>query len=186
MRASDVNSFVAIDVETANSDWGSICQIGVVSVEQGEIVNEWQTLVDPGTPFTDRNIEIHGITAWDVESAPTFSGVYDVIRAKLAGQVVACHTMFDRRAVRAACDIYRLEDVDCLWLDTAQVVRHSWPQFRQRGYTLDNIANYLGIKFSHHDALEDARAAALVLLRAVEETGLTVRQWQDGQTPDRK
>ena len=186
MRASDVNSFVAIDVETANSDWGSICQIGVASVDKGEIVDEWQMLVDPGTPFADRNIEIHGITAWHVESAPTFSGIYDEVLTKLAGQIVACHTMFDRRAVRAACDIYRLEDLDCLWLDTAQVVRHSWPQFRQRGYTLDNITSYLGIKFSHHDALEDARAAALVLLRAVEETGLTVRQWQDGQTPDQK
>ena len=102
------NSFVAIDVETANSDCGFICQIGVVSVEQGEIVDEWQTLVDPGTPFTDRNIGIHGITVWDVESAPTFSGIYDVVLAKLAGQVVACHTMFDRRELRATCSIYRL------------------------------------------------------------------------------
>ena len=186
MTASNVNSFVAIDVETANSDWGSICQIGVVSVEQGEIVDEWQTLVDPGTPFMDRNIGIHGITAWDVELAPTFSGIYADVLAKLAGQVVACHTMFDRRALRAACGIYRVEEIDCLWLDTAHVARLTWKQFRQRGYTLDNVAKHLGIEFSHHDALEDARAAALVLLRAVEQTGLTVRQWQDGQLPDQK
>jgi len=186
VRASDVNSFVAIDVETANSDWGSICQIGVVSVDKGEIVDEWQTLVDPRTPFSDRNIGIHGITAWDVESAPTFSEIYDDVLSKLAGQVVACHTMFDRRALRVACGIYNLQEVDCLWLDTAQVVRRAWPQFRQRGYTLDNIANYLEIECLHHNALEDARAAAVVLLRAVEETGLTVRQWQDGQTPDEK
>ena len=94
--------------------------------------------------------------------------------------------MFDRRALRVACGIYNLQEVDCLWLDTAQVVRCAWPQFRQRGYTLDNIANYLGIECLHHNALEDARVAAVVLLRAVEEAGLTVRQWQDGQTPDEK
>ena len=47
MGVSRRNSFVAVDVETANSDRGSICQIGVVSVEQGQIVDEWQTLVDP-------------------------------------------------------------------------------------------------------------------------------------------
>ena len=180
------NSFVAIDVETANSDCGSICQIGVVSVEHGEIIDEWQTLVDPGTPFTDRNIGIHGITAWDVESAPTFSGIYDVVLAKLAGQVVACHTMFDRRALRAACGFHQLQDVDCVWLDTAHVARRSWHQFRQRGYTLDNLSNHLGIECLHHNALKDARTAALVLLRAIEETGITVRQWQDGQTPDQK
>ena len=107
MRASDVNSFVAIDVETANSDCGSICQIGVVSVDKGEIVDEWQTLVDPGTPFSDRNIRIDGITAWDVESAPTFSQIYDDVLSKLAGQVVACHTMHVRSA-RATGSVWYL------------------------------------------------------------------------------
>ena len=92
--------------------------------------------------------------------------------------------MFDRRALRTACGIYNLQEVDCLWLDTAQVVGRAWAQFRQRGYTLDNIANYLGIECLHHNALEDARAAAVVLLQAVEDTGLIVRQWPDGQTPD--
>jgi len=71
-------------------------------------------------------------------------------------------------------------------MDTAQVVRNAWDQFRQKGYKLDKIATYLGIEFSHHDALEDARTAALVLLRAVEETGLSVRQWQQGQIPNRR
>lgn len=185
MSVSRCNSFVAVDVETANSDRGSICQIGVVSVEQGQIVDEWQTLVDPGTPFSDRNVSIHGLTAWDVESAPAFSGIYDCLMSKMKGEIVACHTMFDRSALRAACSIYRLDEADCLWLDTAQVVRKAWNQFSQKDYKLDKIATYLGIEFSHHDALEDARTSALVLLRAVEETGLSVWQWQQGQTPNR-
>ena len=151
-------------METANSDRGSICQIGVVSVEQGQIVDEWQTLVGPGTPFCDRNVTIHGLTAWDVEFAPAFSGIYDCLMSRMTGKIVACHTMFDRSALRAACSICRLDEADCLWLDTAQVVRNAWDQFRQKGYKLDKIATYLGIEFSHHDALEDARTSALVLL----------------------
>ncbi len=173
-------------METANSDRGSICQIGVVSVEQGQIVDEWQTLVDPGTPFSDKNVSIHGLTAWDVEFAPAFSGIYDCLMSRMTGKIVACHTMFDRSALRAACSICRLDEADCLWLDTAQVVRNAWDQFCQKGYKLDKIATYLGIEFSHHDALEDARTSALVLLRAVEETGLSVWQWQQGQTPNRR
>jgi len=54
------------------------------------------------------------------------------------------------------------------------------------GYTVDNLSNHLGIEYLHHNALGDACTAALVLLRAVEETGLTVRQWQNGQAPDQK
>jgi len=141
-------------------------------------------LVDPGTPFSDRNVTIHGFTSWDVESAPAFNAIYDWM-SKISGEIVACYTMFDRSALRAACSIYRLDEADCLWLDTAQVVRKAWDQFSQKGYKLDKIATYLGIEFSHHDTLEDARTAALVLLRAVEETGLSVRQWQQGAIPNR-
>lgn len=39
------------------------------------------------------------------------------------------------------------------------------------------MAAHLGIEFRHHDALEDARAAGLILLRAIEETGFDVVQW---------
>ena len=40
-------TFNAIDVETANADRASICQIGIVHVRDGEIEDRWQTLVDP-------------------------------------------------------------------------------------------------------------------------------------------
>ena len=40
-------TFNAIDVETANADRASICQIGIVHVRDGEIEDRWQTLVNP-------------------------------------------------------------------------------------------------------------------------------------------
>src|SRR5690606_26816153 len=40
-----------------------------------------------------------------------------------------------------------------------------------------NVANELGISFRHHDALEDARAAGLVMVRAVQETGVALEDW---------
>ena len=39
--------FVAVDVETANADIASICQIGVVAFENGRVKESWQTLVNP-------------------------------------------------------------------------------------------------------------------------------------------
>ena len=57
-----MKSFVAIDVETANADISSICQIGLVRVQDGIVRNGWTTLVDPECDFHPGNIAIHGIT----------------------------------------------------------------------------------------------------------------------------
>ena len=56
-------------------------------------------------------------------------------------------------------------------------MRRAWPEFSQKGYGLANVTKHFGIKFQHHSAKEDARAAGEILLRAVETTGLTVEQW---------
>jgi DNA polymerase-3 subunit epsilon len=42
---------------------------------------------------------------------------------------------------------------------------------------LANVCEIIGYKFKHHDALEDAKAAAQVLLAAMEKTGLNIEAW---------
>ncbi|MAW80826.1 MAG: transposase, partial [Parvularcula sp.] len=64
--------FAAIDVETANANMASICQIGVARFSNGQIVDEWETLVDPQSYFDMMNVSIHGIEEQDVAGAPTF------------------------------------------------------------------------------------------------------------------
>ncbi len=51
-------TFVAIDVETANPDQASICQIGAVAVQDGEIADTLDVLVDPETYFDPWNVEM--------------------------------------------------------------------------------------------------------------------------------
>jgi len=171
------NPFVAVDVETANADMASICQLGVVTFENGTVVDSWGTLVNPQDYFDGVNVAIHGIDEHDVQSAPTFTDVATRLRHTFAGSVVASHMPFDRVAIAKACDKYDLSNIECTWLDTARVVRRAWPRFSRRGYGLANIASWLGIEFKHHDAEEDARAAGLVLMRAVTESGLGVDEW---------
>jgi DNA polymerase-3 subunit epsilon len=48
-------NFVAIDVETANADMASICQIGLAKVENGTLSEEWKTYVDPDDYFDGIN-----------------------------------------------------------------------------------------------------------------------------------
>ena len=53
--------FVALDVETANTDVGSICQIGLAAYEDGTLIREWVSLIDPEEKFSYFNIQVHGL-----------------------------------------------------------------------------------------------------------------------------
>ena len=173
-------TFNAIDVETANADRASICQIGIVHVRDGEIVDRWQTLVNPEDWFDPWNVGIHGIDEDDVRGSPTMPEVRDELRRRLRGSILVSHTSFDRVAFERAMTRYRLEQLQVTWLDSAKIVRRAWPEkYGQRGWGLKNVAWDLGISFRHHDALEDARAAAEIVLRACAETEIGIEEWLD-------
>ncbi|ENV5905533.1 exonuclease domain-containing protein [Vibrio parahaemolyticus] len=165
--------FVALDVETANPDMSSICQIGIVKYKDGKIVDEWITLVNPEDDFFFANIDVHGITEDDVEGAPTFPEIYEKLKSYLEGHIVAHHTHFDRVSICRAIDAYGLKHIDTKWLDTARLARRTWVEVSKRGYGLKNVAsNLIGFEFNHHNALEDAKACAKILLAASEKLGL--------------
>ena len=50
-----MNKFIVIDIETANPDLLSICQIGIVFFENGQVVTKWETLVNPQDYFDPIN-----------------------------------------------------------------------------------------------------------------------------------
>jgi DNA polymerase-3 subunit epsilon len=169
--------FVAIDVETANPDLASICQVGVVSFENGSVVGTWQQLVNPEDYFDPWNVSIHGITETTVKDAPTLPDLFTDLKELLDQQIVVCHTSFDRVALARVLDKYGLQKIDCTWLDSAKVVRRAWPQFASSGYGLANVTAVLGISFQHHVAQEDARAAGEIVLRAITDTDISIQEW---------
>jgi DNA polymerase-3 subunit epsilon len=169
--------FIAVDLETANPRMSSICQIGIVAFEDGKEVGAEVRYVDPCDYFDPYNVEVHGITEDDVRGAPRFSDLHEWLCRQTSGQIVACHTHFDRVALAQACGRHALEPLPCNWLDTAKVARRAWAEFSQAGYGLANLARHFGISFQHHDALHDARTAGLILLKAIEETGFNVAEW---------
>lgn len=169
--------FVAIDVETANPDMASICQVGIVACENGKLSDEWKTYVDPEDYFDGFNVSIHGIDESVVDGAPTFADLADTIRSRLDGKVVVCHTHFDRVAMCRAAQRYGLSAPDWTWLDSASVARRAWNECARRGYGLLNVCQIIGYQFKPHDALEDAKAAAQVLLAASEKCGFDIDAW---------
>jgi len=169
--------FLAVDVETANTNPSSICQIAVVRFEGGIAVRSWHSIVNPGEPFAALNVALHGINENMVANAPDFPQIIDTLAEMLTGNVVATHMPFDRIAVQSALAKYCIEPVQCSWLDTAVVARRAWPRFARRGYGLKSLAAWCGIDFRHHDAVEDAMAAGLIFTKAMADTGTSVETW---------
>ncbi len=100
------------------------------------------------------------------------------LRKRLRGSVVVSHSAFDRVAFERAMTRYGLEQLQVTWLDSAKIVRRAWPErFGRKGYGLNKVADALGIRFNHHDAVEDARAAAEIVLRACAETATDIEGW---------
>jgi DNA polymerase-3 subunit epsilon len=169
--------FVAVDVETANADLASICSIGVVVFRDNQIEETWYSLIDPEDEFDDVNVSIHGISESMVKGAPKFSQVFGHLQRIFEKQIVASHMPFDRIALGRVAEKYSLQSFDCMWLDTARVARRTWTQFAYSGYGLANLAAILGIEFTHHDALEDARVAGEILNKAINQTGIELFDW---------
>lgn len=169
--------FVALDVETANADISSICQIGIARFEDNRLVGEWCSLIDPEDYFDPTNIYIHRITEMDIEGAPKLNEVAQLIYEYLDGAVAVCHTPFDRAAIGRAFDKYEIRAPEPQWLDTARVARRAWDEVSWRGYGLADVCSLIGYEFEHHNAVEDAKASGRVLIAAMAKTGLSIEDW---------
>ncbi len=169
--------FIAIDVETANADMASICQIGIAKYKDGELIDQWSSLIDPEDYFDFINIDIHGISEDDVIEAPTFPEIVDELNRFLSNSISVSHTHFDRVSIERAFAKYSLIPIETTWLDSARVARRTWEECAWSGYGLANVCKIIGYEFKHHDALEDAKASGQVLIAAINKSGLDTNAW---------
>lgn len=169
--------FIAVDVETANPNDFSICQIGLAGVtKDGQIITTG-TLIDPEEEFDPAFESVHGITEDKVQGVPTFDEIYHVLRKQLQDRPLIQHSNFDQTALNMACHVYELPKIQADWFDSVKIARRAWPDFKgDGGHGLANLKAKLGLDFKHHDAEEDARAAAQVVLLAEEHTGKPYRK----------
>ena len=155
--------FVALDVETANADPKSICQIGVAVFKNGNLVETWDSLINPKAHFDFMNSAIHGITEDDIRSAPTIDQIKSKLDKIIGDNVVGIYSNFDKVALEK-----NFSQINYNWLDITRVVRRTWEQVAYSGYGLANVCRLNDIEIgNHHDALADAIAAGKVLICAL-------------------
>ena len=157
-------SFVAIDFETAMNH--HICSVGIVTVVDGEITDEFHALIQPPeNEYNYHTIQVHGITPFMTQNSPSFFAIYPEIKKRLKGNIVVAHNeSFDRGVIQKTMRDYGL-DYDELkltpkWECTMKI-------YRAKGYKpakLNSCCEVHGIPLKHHDALSDARACAKLYL----------------------
>lgn len=158
-------NFIAMDFETANYQKHSACSLALVMVRDSKIVGEYYTLIQPETDFFWKNIQIHGIHPIDVAKAPKFPTVWQEIQQyyNQNSLIVAHNARFDTGILAGCLDYYGLEQPHYLSLCTVQTSRKLYPEIPN--HRLNTMCDFLNIPLNHHhDALEDSRACANILL----------------------
>lgn len=161
-------NFTAIDFETATGKRSSACAVGIVTVVNGEITEEYYTLIQPpNNEYFGMNIGVHGIRPADTANSPTFDEIYPEIEKRMRGQVIVAHNeVFDRSVLKRTMEHY---DLDYPELGLPERWECTMKIYKAKGfvpYKLNACCDRLGIPLQHHEALSDAIGCAkLYLLR---------------------
>ncbi len=155
----------AIDVETTgfDSQRDRVIEIGIVEMENGEVIDRYNQLVNPGIPIPRAVRDLTGIGEDDVADAPPFSAVAAEVHERLIGRcLVAYNLSFDRGFVTAELERCGLSWPDEATLDPLIFARALLTNLRTK--RLGDVATALGIDLAAaHRAGDDAEAAGRVL-----------------------
>lgn len=167
-------SFTAIDFETATANQNSACAIGLVMVEQGIIVEEFYSLIQPPqNQYMWQTTRVHGIRPRDTADAPTFKELFPRILPLINNRIMVAHNeLFDRGVLRKTMNYYNLP-YDSLGL--MEKWECTFRIYQEKGFKparLNACCEVLGIELNHHEALSDARACANLYLRHADVSSL--------------
>ncbi|MDJ0357165.1 exonuclease domain-containing protein [Paenarthrobacter sp. PH39-S1] len=165
--------FTAIDFETANGFRGSPCAVGLSKVRDGKIVEEASWLMRPPAGhdhFDPRNVQIHGLTSAQVAAAPRFGELFAEIGGFIGADVLVAHNAsFDMGVIRSALEVSELPGPA---FDYACTVMLSRRNYSLPSYSLPFVAEAAGVPLvNHHDAVEDARACAGIMVDIARRNG---------------
>jgi DNA polymerase-3 subunit epsilon len=165
--------FTAIDFETANGFRGSPCAVGLTKVRGGRVVEEASWLMRPPPNhdhFDHHNVRIHGIRAEDVAGRPRFGELFPEIGAFIGNDILAAHNAaFDLGVIRSGLEVSGLPGPAYDYVCTVMLSRRCYSLVSN---SLPFAAEEAGVPLvNHHDAAEDARACAGILIDIAARNG---------------
>lgn len=147
-----------VDVETTgiNAVSGRIIEVGLLRVENDEIVKTYQSLVNPDMRV-DPYIEVMtGIKGADLDNAPSFYDIKDELFELLEGSVFIAHNVrFDYGFIRQEFKRFGINYISKHFC-TVKLARNLYPNLGR--YNLDSIITNFNIEnLNRHRAFDDAK-----------------------------
>ncbi|MBX9769335.1 MAG: VRR-NUC domain-containing protein [Bdellovibrionales bacterium] len=173
--------YTVVDIETTggSANFHRITEIGALKIQNGKIIDEFQTLINPCRPIPRSITQITGITNEMVRNAPQFSEIAMRFQDFTRDTIFVAHFVrFDYGFIQSEFQRMNLQFVRPL-LCTCAGMKKAYPGLPS--YSLKNLTEHFHITMEqHHRALSDARAAAQLLLlmnaqRDSKEQGLDFR-----------
>lgn len=177
-RHLSATTFVVIDLETTGGAPGlnSITEIGAIKVQGGQILGEFQTLINPGVPLPPFITVLTGITEAMLLPAPTIDEVFPQLLEFLGSPtetvLVAHNAQFDISFLKAAANKLNFTWPKFQVLDTVKIARHTLNREEVRNFKLSTLAEFFKAETTpNHRALDDVRATVSVLHGLIERLG---------------
>ena len=151
-------TFAVVDVETTGLSalaGDRICEVAIVTAKNGQIADQYQTLVNPGRPISYGASAVNGISNNMVRNAPSFRSIAGEVLELLDGAVLVAHNAsFDISFISTELRAAGYSSPDNPVIDTLALARRNYSFGSNK---LGNVARSLGIQ-THglHRALADA------------------------------
>jgi DNA polymerase-3 subunit epsilon len=148
---------VFVDIETTglSPTSGRVIEVAAIRVQNGEVVQELNKLIDPGTELSRFTTQLTGITDDDLRVAPVFEEIAEELHQILDGAVFVAHNVnFDYSFLKQ--EFARIgRDFDPLRLCTVRLSRALYPEYKS--HKLANLIERHGFSYAaRHRAYDDA------------------------------
>ena len=151
-------SMVLLDCETTGGKaiYHRIIEIGLLVIEKGELIEQWQTFIDPKVVLPGFIQKLTGISPGMVDGAPEFSDIAEELLSKLKGRtLVAHHARFDYGFLKNEFERAGIS-YNAKPLCSVKFSRNLYPQFKRHG--LSQIIERFDLSIENrHRALDDAQ-----------------------------
>lgn len=156
--------YICFDVETPNLHNDRMSAIGICVIEDGEIVEEYYSVINPEEHFDRFNIELTGITPEMAAESPTFGELWPTLQPIFkSGLLVAHNAQFDMSVLSKCMLAYGIPCTKTTkYACTCRMGKRLVPWMPN--HKLDTMCRELFIDLNHHNAGSDARACAEILL----------------------
>ncbi len=160
---------VAFDLETTGLSVRDeeITEIGAVIIRNGEVIAEYQQLVNPGKPMKPKIVQLTGINDAMLKGAPSIRQVLPEFLEFCGGRPLVAHNAnFDVSFLMAACKKCNI-DYEPTYIDSLVLAQNLMPELPK--HKLNNVADALSLpEFNHHRALADAMILGHIMNRFVD------------------